>query len=126
VSTSSRIHRPSDLKTPAAGRLRAANIVGLAETAADGTRIYRDRTQRIAAVVGPATAICSRWRQGYRDFDLYRSADGDRFMLLRFDLVGDDFGQAILGLLQGGGTHWRRIVAGEMERLVDGDGSEAG
>ena len=98
----------------------------LAHTEPDGTRTYYDEMHRIAAVIGPAATIRARWRQGYRDFDIYRAADGRLLMLLRFDLGIEDLGQAIAtapGLDAGG---WTRIAPAELKRLGDERGPPAG
>ena len=98
-----------------------AMALRLAHTAADGARTYHDRTHRIAAVIGPAAAILARWRQGYRDFDLYRaSMAADLVMLVRFDLDVEDLGDVIAAALRLDGAGWTRITAADLERDIDG------
>jgi len=103
-----------------------AMVFRLAHTAPDGVRTYHDRTHRIAAVIGPAAAIRARWRQGYRDFDLYRAATAvDLVMLIRFDLDVEGLGDVIAAALRLDGAGWKRITAADLERLVDDDGTRA-
>jgi len=102
-----------------------AMALRLAHTAPDGARTYHDRMHRIAAVIGPAAAIMARWRQGYRDFDLYRAATAtDLVMLVRFDLAIDDLGEVIAAALRLDGAGWTRITAADLEGLVDGNGTQ--
>jgi len=101
-----------------------AIAIRLAHTATDGARTYHDRTHRIVAVIGSAAAILTRWRQGYRDFDLYRAATtADLIMLVRFDLDVEDLGDVIAAALRLDGAGWTRITAAALEGLVDGDGT---
>jgi len=98
-----------------------AMAIRLAHTATDGARTYHDRTHRIVAVIGPAAAILARWRQGYRDFDLYRTAtETDLVMLVRFDLDVEDLGDVIAAALRLDGAGWKRITAADLERDLDG------
>lgn len=117
-------------RTPRAGdpeqNTSSAPEAPLARTAADGTRTYHDETHRIAAVTGPAAAIRERWHQGYRDFDIYRSADGALFLLLRFDLRIENLGQVIATDPAAAGADWTRLADAELQRFIGDDGTQAG
>jgi len=102
-----------------------AMALRLAHTAPDGAGTYHDRTHRIAAVIGPTAPILARWRQGYRDFDLYRAATGtDLVMLLRFDLDVEDLGDVIAAALRLDGAGWTRITPADLEQVGDGAGTQ--
>jgi hypothetical protein len=98
----------------------------LDQTDAGGTRTYHDDTHRIVAVTGPAAAIRALRHEGYRDFDVYRSADGGLYMLLRFDLGIEALAQAIAESPPLDGAGWTRITAAALRRFLEENGTQTG